>query len=498
MKLRLAFALVGLTACQSGGAADDVTVTADTSVPVETSPEHEVAPREPRKPARFVMVGPATDLRAAPSAEAAAVEVTEPAMVMAVDAQQPDNPTWVRLVQTPLRSRCGYPSLKITAAVYAERSSLLQTLTEDFVYEVPGKTEARVVLRAGVALLAREKDTPSGTDYEIAIVPPGGGNRVRATLPLRASDLPRVINGAQLTAALPGAIPKPAASTSAPPVPGAAPSGSAPKASFKAAAFRAPARMAVGKYVVRLPKTGRPHVHRAAGPTAGTDRITLKTGCLEVVGYAPSNVAYMPSRLGLLAALKASPPFPGGSAGLSGGFDADIGALMGAKGTMIGDGGLGTRGSGRGGGGRGEGRIGGLGRVDTGRGYGRGRLGGAQEPVKVRARVHIGSALIRGGLAATRVRRAILPRKGRFLACFEKGRRRTPDLSGRVLMELTVDSEGKVSTARAIPKSQSEPSGTDLPDPGVVSCVTRSLLGLSFTANGDGKATIRIPIRFSS
>ncbi len=491
MKLRFALALLGLTACQGGSAPQDLTVTADTSVPVEVGPDNKVAPTEPRKPARFVMVGPKTNLRAGASHDAAIVEVTEPAMVLAVDAEQPDNPTWVRLVQTPLKSRCGYPSLQTTTAVYAERNSLLQTLTEDFVYEVPGKTEARVVLRAGVALLARDKQTDGGTDYEIAIVPPRGGNRVRATLPLDAPDLPRVINGAQLTAALPDATPEPAASTSGPPAPSAAPSAMTPKKAALAAVEPSPSRIAVGKYVVRLPKSGAPRVDRDPGPKSGTDRITLKTGCLEVVGYAPSAAGLA----GLLAA-----PVPMGvfaPSGLSDGFTTrGLEGLVAAKGVQVGSGGLGMRGTGRGGGGTGMAGLGRMGRVDAGGGSGRGY--GSGRPSKGKPQVHVGSALIRGSLPATGVRRAIVLHKGSFLACYEKGRAKTPDLSGRVLMELKVDAKGHVTSARAIPKSQSVPNGTDLPDASVVSCVTRTLLGASFPApSGEGTAVILVPLRFS-
>lgn len=84
------------------------------------------------------------------------------------------------------------------------------------------------------------------------------------------------------------------------------------------------------------------------------------------------------------------------------------------------------------------------------------------------------------------------------MACYEKGRSKTPDLSGRVLMELKVDAKGNVTSARAVPKSQSVPNGTDLPDASVVSCVTRTLLGVSFAApSGDGTAVILVPLHFS-
>jgi len=479
MKLRLGVTLALLTACSSE-AAPEVTVTADTSVPVTTTAEPKIAPVAPRKPARFVMVGPTTTLKVSPSRDAADIEVTEPAMILTVAPEQPDHSGWVRLVETHLKSRCGYANLKTDAPVYAERSSLLRTLTEDFVYEVSGKTRAHVILRAGVALLPRDKDTPKGTDYEVAIRTAKGGNRVRATLPLDEAALPRVINGAQLTAPL-ASSPAPMASASS----ASAPSSAAPPA----LPSPSPAQIEVGGYVVRLPKEDRPSVSRFRDPTSAADRVTLKTGCLEVVGTAPSA-----GLLGLLSVPTGSltgSPFSPSVKGLTGNSLSARG-LSGVEPVEMR--GPGLHGLNRGGGSTGEGLVG-TGTLGTkgrtGRGYGTGHGRG-----KTTSRVRIGSALVRGGVDAAVVRRLVSGKRARFDACYAVGLTRTAALEGRVLIELKVDPAGKVTSARAIPKSQAEPSGTDLSDASVVSCVTRTLLGVTFMG-ADEASVVRLPLIFS-
>lgn len=74
--------------------------------------------------------------------------------------------------------------------------------------------------------------------------------------------------------------------------------------------------------------------------------------------------------------------------------------------------------------------------------------------------------------------RALEQEQGGFRACYEQGRERDPNLTGRVVVQVTVDGEGNVSDVRDVSEqragvpAQGRPSATGpLPDPAVRSCL---------------------------
>ncbi len=174
-----------------------------------------------------------------------------------------------------------------------------------------------------------------------------------------------------------------------------------------------------------------------------------------------------------------------------------------ARGNMWGDsigdsfgaGGLGLSGIGEGGGGRGEGiglgSIGTLGHgagTGTGQGFGSGsgRLGGSHrtKPPSVR----MGATSVSGRLPPEVIQRIVRQNFGRFRLCYENGLRNNPNLTGRVSVSFVIGRDGSVGSVSG---------GGDLPDSGVVGCVTKAFYGLSFPQPEGGVVKVSYPIMFA-
>jgi hypothetical protein len=167
-------------------------------------------------------------------------------------------------------------------------------------------------------------------------------------------------------------------------------------------------------------------------------------------------------------------------------WGADIGEAGGA-------GGLGLSGIGEGGGGFGEGvgvgKIGTIGHDLTGGfGHSLGVVRGTHAthvPV-----VRVGATDVHGGrIPGEVIQRIVRQNYGRFRSCYESGLRGNPSLQGRVTVRFIIGHDGAVSSAQS--------GGSDLPDSGVVSCVTRAFYGLSFPQPDGGIVTVSYPIIFS-
>ena len=163
-------------------------------------------------------------------------------------------------------------------------------------------------------------------------------------------------------------------------------------------------------------------------------------------------------------------------------------------------GGLGLTGIGEGGGGRYEGV--GLGSIGTighgaglgdGQGFGPGRGGstwlGARGHKVSSPKMTVGSTSVTGRLPPEIIQRIVRQNFGRFRMCYENGLRNNPSLAGRVAAAFVIGRDGAVSSVQN--------GGSDLPDPGVVSCVVRSFYGLSFPAPDNGIVTVSYPIMFA-
>lgn len=147
-----------------------------------------------------------------------------------------------------------------------------------------------------------------------------------------------------------------------------------------------------------------------------------------------------------------------------------------AVGHMFGAGGLGLSGIGEGGAGSGQGF-----------GAGVGTMSGSHKtsPPKVR----MGSTSVSGRLPPEIIQRIVRQNFGRFRLCYENGLRNNPNLAGRVTIRFLIGREGNVMS--------STNGGSDLPDSGVIACVARSFLTLSFPQPESGTVTVTYPIMFS-
>ncbi len=174
-----------------------------------------------------------------------------------------------------------------------------------------------------------------------------------------------------------------------------------------------------------------------------------------------------------------------------------------ARGNMWGDsigesfgaGGLGLSGIGEGGGGRGEGiGLGSIGTIGhgagtgTGQGFGsgHGRLGRSHRARP--PRVRMGATDVSGRLPPEVIQRIVRQNFGRFRLCYENGLRNNPNLQGRVSVRFVISRDGTVSNVSG---------GGDIPDGGVISCVTRAFYSLSFPQPEGGIVTVSYPIVFT-
>ncbi|AKU96916.1 putative abductin-like protein [Labilithrix luteola] len=167
----------------------------------------------------------------------------------------------------------------------------------------------------------------------------------------------------------------------------------------------------------------------------------------------------------------------------------------------MGMGGLGLTGTGEGGGGSGEGigldHVGtvggggggpgkwGIGRSDKD-GIGNGHAPGGGGHVAKAPVMRNPTVSTNGRLPPEVIQRIVRQNFGRFRLCYEAGLRQNPSLSGRVSTSFVIARDGSVS--------QSQDSGSDLPDQNVVSCIVRSFQNLSFPAPEGGIATVTYPI----
>jgi hypothetical protein len=95
---------------------------------------------------------------------------------------------------------------------------------------------------------------------------------------------------------------------------------------------------------------------------------------------------------------------------------------------------------------------------------------------------------VTGSLPLEIIQRIVRQNFGRFRICYDKGRRITPDLHGRVTAKFVIDASGAVTSTAD--------GGSDLPDQDVVDCVVRGFGNLSFPPPEAGAVSVTYPIQF--
>jgi hypothetical protein len=94
-----------------------------------------------------------------------------------------------------------------------------------------------------------------------------------------------------------------------------------------------------------------------------------------------------------------------------------------------------------------------------------------------------------GHLPPEVIQRIVRQNDGRFRACYERGLRSNPSLTGRVTVRFVIDRTGAVAVAAD--------GGSDLPDDSVRQCVVTAFGALSFPAPEHGLLTVTYPIAFT-
>ena len=153
---------------------------------------------------------------------------------------------------------------------------------------------------------------------------------------------------------------------------------------------------------------------------------------------------------GVLGALRDGAELDGifGSSGLNSDITGGIGGLIGAKGTQIGSGGLGSRGSGLGGGGTAEG-LGGLGTKGMGSGASGYGKGGGHFGAKGEGGIGTvgGDPIIMGALDRSLIDEVIKRHMNQIRYCYQRELAKNPNLGGKIVIKFVIAKDGTVSKA---------------------------------------------------
>ncbi len=176
------------------------------------------------------------------------------------------------------------------------------------------------------------------------------------------------------------------------------------------------------------------------------------------------------------------------------GFEAKMNVNVAMNGTgntlAIGRGtnGMGMRGLRNGGGGNGFGRVVGVGNIDVGNGRGVAARVGGRAKKKVKTKLSIGTANVGQFCAKNNIRSVVRRGSAAVKYCFEKELQINPSLSGKVVLQWTVNASGKVSKAYV--------SSTTLKNKKVESCMVRVAKRWRFEEPKGGHCVISYPFTF--
>jgi hypothetical protein len=186
-------------------------------------------------------------------------------------------------------------------------------------------------------------------------------------------------------------------------------------------------------------------------------------------------------RSGLLAAMGAADHVLG-SAGLSAELRGGVGGLIGTHGTRYGNGGVGDRGPGFGGGGAAETR--GIGLHGPGAGPDLGTKGTGEISTSEREILEVGN------LDKALIDEVIKRHLSQIRYCYQHELNRAPELGGKLVVKFTISGDGSVSAASA--KSSTLANGA------VEQCVVDRFLKMEFPSpKGGGLALVSYPFLFS-
>ena len=179
-----------------------------------------------------------------------------------------------------------------------------------------------------------------------------------------------------------------------------------------------------------------------------------------------------------------------GSSGLDSDLEGGIGGLIGAKGTQVGSGGLGSRGSGLGGGGTADG-LGGLGTKgrgtgSSGYGTGKGNFGAKGEGGVGQIG---GDPIILGALDKSLIDAVIKKHMNQIRYCYQRELNSHPTLGGKIVVKFVVAKDGSVSSATTKTSTMNSPA--------VESCINGRFMRFKFPEpKGGGIVIVSYPFIF--
>jgi len=180
-----------------------------------------------------------------------------------------------------------------------------------------------------------------------------------------------------------------------------------------------------------------------------------------------------------------------GSSALDADLAGGIGGLIGAKGTQIGSGGLGSRGSGLGGGGTADG-LGGMGTKGRGSGrsgYGSGRGSFGQKGDGGIGRIG-GDPIILGALDKSLIDAVIKRHMNQIRYCYQRELNKDPSLGGKIVVKFVIAKDGSVSKASTKSSTMGSPS--------VESCINGRFMRFRFPEpKGGGIVIVSYPFIFA-
>jgi pSer/pThr/pTyr-binding forkhead associated (FHA) protein len=180
-----------------------------------------------------------------------------------------------------------------------------------------------------------------------------------------------------------------------------------------------------------------------------------------------------------------------GSTGLNADMMNGIGGLIGSKGTQIGSGGLGARGSGLGGGGTAEG-LGGLGTKGRGSGASGYGSGGGSFGSKGEGGIGTvgGDPIILGALDKSLIDAVIKRNMAQIRYCYQRELTKNPALGGKITVKFVIAKDGTVSSATT--------KSTTMNNPTVESCINGRFMRFQFPEpKGGGIVIVSYPFIFS-
>ena len=169
-------------------------------------------------------------------------------------------------------------------------------------------------------------------------------------------------------------------------------------------------------------------------------------------------------------------------------------AMSGEGGELVighGAGGMGFKGTGTGGGGSGGiGAIRGLGNIHTGNGVGKNaNIGIGRKKRKKVAKLRVSGGRSTGGCDKGNIAKNVRRRAAALRACYEVQLLKTPSLRGKVTLQWTISTDGRVANPKVV--------GNSLKNNRVTDCVTRTIKRVRFKKPEAGICIIQWPFVFS-